>query len=115
MLGTVAADLHHMVSGSEGERRRQARVPCTVSVLLQAGNLYGQGHLADLAPDGVRVQSRLQTESGDAVQIRFETPEGQKIELTGSVIWSTAAEFGVRIDQNSEAYLSFAESLSWLD
>ncbi len=59
--------------GSNPERRRQPRVPCTVSVLLQAENVYGQGHLADLAPDGVRVQSRLQTERGDAVSVRYSS------------------------------------------
>ena len=112
MLGTVAADLHHMVSGSEGERRRQARVPCTVSVLFQAGEVCGHAQLTDLTPDGVCVRSVLQPEGGSTVRIRFETPEGEKVELTGRVAWSTAAEFGVRIDRNSEAYLSFVESSS---
>ncbi len=98
--------------GSNPERRRQPRVPCKVTVLLQAGNLYGSAHLADLTPDGVRVWSALQPERGNGVRIRFETPEGQKVELSGSVVWSTAAEFGVRIEQSNEAYLSFVEILS---
>ncbi len=118
-LGTVAADLPGMSdSASEGsnpERRRQPRVPCIVTVLLQAGNLYGSAHLADLTPDGVRVFSALQPESGDAVRIRFETPEGQKAELAGSVVWTTAFEFGVRIDDRNEAYQSLVEILSSLD
>ncbi len=71
--------------------------------------------LADLTPDGVRVLSALRPERGDAVRIRFETPEGQKVELTGSVVWSKAWEFGVRIDRNNEAYLSFVEILNSLD
>ena len=77
--------------------------------------MCGQGHLADLATDGVRVLSALKTQLGDAVSIRFETPEGQKVELTGSVVWSKAFEFGVHIDWNNEAYLSFVETLSSLD
>ena len=118
-LGTVAADPPGMSDsaskGSNPERRRQARVPYSVSAYFQAGTVCSYTRLADLTPGGVRIRSVLQPREGDAVRIRFETPEGQKVELTGSVVWSTAAEFGVRIDQNSEAYVSFAESLSWLD
>ncbi len=101
--------------GSNHERRRQPRVPCTVSVLLQAGSVCGQAQLADLTPDGVCVLSALQPERGGAVSIRFETPEGQKVELTGSVAWSTAAKFGLRIDKSNEAYLGLVEVLSSLD
>ena len=101
--------------GSNPERRRQRRVPCTVDVLFQAGMACGHAHLADLSPDGVCVRSVLQPERGDAVSIRFETPEGQKAALTGSVVWSKASEFGVRIDDRNEAYLSLVESLSSLD
>ena len=107
-----------MVSGSEGsrpERRCQARVPCSVSVLFQAGEECGQAQLTDLTPDGVCVRSTLQPEGGSTVRIRFETPEAEKVELTGSVAWGTAVEFGVRIDQSNEAYLSFVEILSSLD
>ena len=101
--------------GSKPEPRRQTRVPCAVSILFQAGNVCGHAQLSDLTRDGVRVLSPPRPETGDGVRIRFETPEGQKVELSGSVVWSTAAEFGVRIDQNNEAYLSFVETLSSLD
>ncbi len=117
-LGTAVADLRGMSdSGAEGSNpeRRYPRVSCAVSVLFQAGIVCGHAHLADLSPDGVRVLSALRQERGDGVRIRFETPEGQKVELTGSVVWSTAAEFGVSIDWNNEAYLSFVETLSSLD
>ncbi len=105
-------------SGSEGsnpERRRQIRVPRIAEVLFQTGRVRGFAHLADLNTEGVRIQSVLQPGEGDAVRIRFETPDGQKVELTGGVVWSTAVEFGVRIDNKDEAYLSFVESLSSLD
>ena len=101
--------------GSNPERRRQPRVLCTVSVLFQAGNVCGHALLVDLTSDGVRVRSPLQPEAGNAVRVRFETPEGQKVELTGSVVWSAAMEFGVRIDNRNDAYLSFVEGLSSLD
>ena len=74
--------------------------------------MCGHAHLADLTREGVCVRSALQPERGDAVGIRFETPEGLKVELTGSVVWSTAAEFGVHLSQTDEAYRSFLESLS---
>ena len=103
-------------SASQGsERRRQPRVPCTVSVLLQAGTVKGPAHLADLSPDGVCILSYLKPETGDAVCIRFETPARQKCELTGSVAWSTAEKFGVRLDQSNEAYLELVEILNSLD
>ncbi len=104
-------------SGAEGSNpeRRYPRVPCAVSVLFQAGNVCGHAQLADLTPDGVRVRSPLQPERGNAVRISFKPPEGQKVELTGSVVWSAAVEFGVRIDNRDEAYLSFVETLSSLD
>ncbi len=101
--------------GSNPERRRQPRVPCIAEVLFQVGKVCRYAHLADLSTEGVRVQSVLQPGEGDAVRIRFETPDGQKVELTGGVVWSTAVEFGVRIDNKDEAYLSFVESLSSLD
>jgi hypothetical protein len=102
-------------SASEGsipEQRGQTRVRCAVSVLFQAGSVCGHAKLADLTRDGVRVLSPLRPERGDGVRIRFETPEGEKVELSGSVVWSTAAEFGVRIEQSNEAYLGFVEILS---
>ncbi len=79
--------------------------------------MCGHAHLTDLNPDGVCVRSALQPSEGDRVRIRFrfETPEGQKVELTGSVIWSKDSEFGVRIDQDNEAYLSFLESRGSFD
>ena len=86
-----------------------------VSVLLQTGDLCGHGHLTDLTPDGVRVRSALRPERGNAVRIRFGTPEGRNVELTGGVVWSAGVEFGVRIDKMDEAYLSFVETLSSLD
>ncbi len=82
---------------------------------LPATYFVGHAQLADLTPDGVRVLSTLQPEGGDAVRIRFETPEGQKVELTGGVVWSKAMEFGVRIEVRDEAYVNFLESLSSLD
>ena len=99
---------------SEGSspKRRCLRMRCAVTILFQTGTVYGQGHLADLSPDGVRVVSALRQESGDGIRIRFTTPEGQKIELAGNVVWSRAGEFGVCIVQSDEAYLSFVESLS---
>ncbi len=101
--------------GSNPERRRQPRVACIVIVLLQAGNVRGHAHLKDLSPDGVHVLSDLQPERGDTVLIGFETPEGQKVGLTGSVVWSKDSEFGVRIDLRNEAYQSLVEILSSLD
>ncbi len=86
-----------------------------VSVLLQAGEVCGHGHLTDLTPGGVRVRSALRPERGDTVRIRFGTPKGRNVELTGGVVWSVGVEFGVRIDKSNEAYLSFVETLSSLD
>ncbi len=118
-LGTVAADPSSMrdcaSKGSKPQRRREPRLPCMVSVLLQAGDVCGHGHLADLTPGGVRVQSALRPERGDTVRIRFGTPEGRNVELTGGVVWSAGVEFGVRIDQMDQGYLSFVETLSSLD
>ncbi len=118
-LGTVAADLSGMrdsaSEGSNPERRRQPRVACIVTVLLQAGNVSDRAHLADLSPEGVHVLSALQPGRGYIVRISFETPEGHKVELTGSVIWSKDSEFGVRVDDRNEAYQSLVEILSSLD
>ncbi len=101
--------------GSNSERRRQPRVSCAVTVLCQAGNVSARARLTDLTPDGVSVRSDLQPEKGNAVRISFKPTEGQKIELTGVVVWSAAVEFGVRIDNRDEAYLSFLDTLSSLD
>ena len=118
-LGTVAADLPGMSDsaseGSNSERRSQPRVPCSVTVFIQAESLHGSAHLADLSSDGFRVVSALQPKRGEAVRMRCETPEGQEVQLTGSVVWSTATEFGVHIDLRNEAYLSAVEILNSLD
>ncbi len=117
-LGTVAADLPGMSDsaseGSNSERRSQPRVPCSVTVFIQAESLHGSAHLADLSSDGFRLVSALQ-QRGEAVRMRCETPEGQEVHLTGRVVWSTATEFGVHIDLRNEAYLSSVEILSSLD
>ncbi len=47
--------------------------------------MCANAQLADLSPLGdVRVLSALQPEGGDAVSIRFETLEEQKVEVAGA-------------------------------
>lgn len=108
------------VSESRRNRRRHRRVARRISVLVESGGRYFQGSIKNLSKYGVFVRSSVLPEPGAEVHLKFETIEGSKIEVTGTVRWTTAglprddaqSGFGVLLESPTEAYLSFFSSLA---
>jgi hypothetical protein len=114
------ADDTRPVAVADSTRRKHKRIAKRISALINADGTYGQGHIKNLSKLGLFVRSRLMPEPGTPVEIRFETFEGGKVEVSGIVRWTTAGlgrddvapGFGVRIEGPSDEYVEFFASLA---
>jgi len=108
------------VGKSGKERRRHRRIAKRLSVLIESGGSYSQGHIKNLSKTGMLVRSSLLPEPGAEVRLKFETLEGHKIEVSGRVRWTTAglpkdevqSAFGVLFEAPGEDYLEFFATLA---
>ena len=98
-------------------RRTVVRIPATYKIA--AG--IGSGHIKSVTPGGIffRTETPLPV-SGEPVKVIFLDLFGGKIEVSGTVGWTTAQldpakqakpGFGMQIDQPSAEYLEFYEQL----
>jgi hypothetical protein len=101
------------------ERRRLKRFVQKIPVRFQTGTLRGQGSVGNLHQEGMFIQSHVLPERYSEVTISLGTPEGGKIEVFGSVRWTTTDSplrgkgtgFGVQLHHVGEDYLRFFERL----
>jgi hypothetical protein len=101
------------------ERRRLKRIVKRIPVRFQAESLRGEGHIKNLTQEGIFVRSDVLPEAGESISVRFDAPQGRKIEIEGVVRWTTAqfpdrdvrTGFGVRLHRVDEEYLRFFESI----
>ena len=107
--------------GKSGKnRRRHRRIAKRLSVLIESGGSYSQGHIKNLSKTGVYVRSTLLPEPGAEIRLKFETITGQKIEVSGRVRWTTAglpkedgqSGFGVVFESVGDDYLEFFSELA---
>jgi len=105
---------------SQVERRRLKRFVERVGVQFQAGKLRGQGFVRNLSKEGLFVRAERLPEPGVPISICIEMADGHKVELMGSVRWTTAQlprsreakpGFGVRLDSDTQAYRELFEAL----
>ena len=82
--------------------------------------MHGNGHIKNLNLEGLFVRSDTLPAKGDAVSVIFFVPDGTKVEVSGTVRWTTAQlansedvkpGFGMHIDQQNDVYLEFYERL----
>lgn len=101
------------------ERRKLKRVVKRIPIRFETGGLRGQGHIKNLSREGLFIRSHLLPAPGDMVCVVFGAPNGQKVEIIGTVRWTTAQlqnsdappGFGVRIDQPGPDFREFYESI----
>jgi hypothetical protein len=87
---------------------------------FETASVKSGGYVKNLSKEGLFVRSDVLPMPGDAVTVRFETPEGRKLELAGVVRWTTAqigdpehvkGGFGVQLDAEDGDWASFFEEV----
>ncbi len=100
------------------ERRRLERTVGRVLATFETDAGIGTGYIKNVTKDGVFLRSQTGTlpVSGEPVNVIFLDLFGRKIEVSGTVRWTTAqldpaeqakAGFGMQIDSPSDEYLEF--------
>ncbi len=109
-----------MSDSGHPERRRLRRVVKRIPVWFVCGTLQGDGHVRNLSKEGLFLCTEVMPEAGDMVQVLIKRENGTKVELIGSVRWTTEAVpersegypgFGIRLEPVTDDYRDFFESL----
>ena len=110
------------------ERRRLKRHVDRVQVYFQSGRTQGRGYIRNLSKGGLFIRAESLPAPGAPVALTIELPSGIKVDLNGTVRWTTAElngtpqalgepavpvrpGFGVRIESDSARYRELFESL----
>ncbi len=105
---------------AKSEKRRLKRTVRRIPVTFASGATHGNGHIKNLSQEGLFLRTDTLPASGDLVSAVLFVPDGGKIEVFGTVRWTTAQlavsedvkpGFGMHIDQRNDAYLQFYEHL----
>ena len=107
---------------SEQDSRTEiARIPVRrIMRPLLAGfatpSVRARGQVVNLSHFGMFIASDALPESGESIKLAFEDGSGMKLEVQGTVRWTTADDdevsgFGLRIHQPPEAYTEFCDAL----
>lgn len=109
-----------MSSAVRPERRRLRRIVKRIPAFFMCGPINGEGHVKNLTKEGVFVRTERLPEPGSTVQVLIK-PEGyEKIEVAGTVRWTTAQlpegtcaqpGFGLRIEPVPAPFREFFEAL----
>lgn len=100
------------------ERRRLKRVYHRIPAWFKAGNIRGEGHVKNLCKEGLFVRTANLPEPGSDVRVVMEAHGGDKVEVNGTVRWTTAQlppeehaqpGFGVLISPVPESFRAFFE------
>ena len=91
-----------------------------IPVRFSTNSVKADGHIKNLSKEGVFVRANVLPFPGDHISIRFESRQGSKLEILGTVRWTTAQindpeitqpGFGVQLDQKSPDYDAFFEEV----
>ncbi len=103
------------------ERRRLKRMVQRIPARFKAGAIKGQGHIKNISRAGVFVRADALPDPGSPVHILFMDRAQRKIEVSGTVRWTTdqlpdvtpdtPKGFGVLLDEPSPAFLDFFETI----
>ncbi len=109
-----------MTGQTKADKRRLKRTVTRIPAVFAGGASHGNGHIKNLSLGGLFLRTDTLPVTGDVVSVIFFIPDGNKVEVSGTVRWTTAKldpaqrarpGFGMRIDQHSLAYLGFYEEL----
>jgi hypothetical protein len=102
------------------ERRRLRRILKRIPAAFEAGKMRGKGHIKNVSKEGLFVRTTSLPNAGAPVRVVFHDRQGSKIEVRGTVRWTTAqlpAEekakpgFGVYIPRGNDAFDEFFEQI----
>ena len=102
------------------ENRRLTRTVARIPASFAAGNVHGNGHIKNMSQGGLFLRTDTLPKKGDQVSVVFFVPDYSKIEVSGTVRWTTAQlknsneakpGFGMQIEEQAEEYLLFYEQL----
>jgi len=92
----------------------------SIRAAFEAGELRGVGHVKNISKGGIFLRSEILPQPGHEVRVLFHDRAGNKIELHGTVRWTTAQlgvgadarpGFGVQFSQVDGAFREFYEEL----
>ena len=98
------------------ERRKLRRVLKRIPAAFEAGQLRGKGHIKNVSKEGLFLRTSMLPSVGDDVRVIFHDRTGSKIEVRGTVRWTTQQlpkadkakpGFGVHIPRGNEAFDEF--------
>jgi len=102
------------------ERRRLRRVMKRIPAAFEAGKLRGKGHIKNISKEGLFVRTDVLPVAGAAVRVVFHDRHGSKVEVRGTVRWTTAQlgpeekaipGFGVYVEPGNEEFHEFFEGI----
>ena len=102
------------------ERRRLRRVMKRIPAAFEAGKLRGKGHIKNISKEGLFVRADVLPAAGAPVRIVFHDRQGSKIEVRGTVRWTTQQlppeekakpGFGVYIERGNDEFNDFFEGI----
>ena len=102
------------------ERRRLRRILKRIPAAFEAGKLRGKGHIKNVSKEGLFVRTSALPNTGASVRVVFHDRHGSKIEVRGTVRWTTAQlppdekakpGFGVYIPRGNDAFDEFFEQI----
>ena len=101
------------------ERRKLKRIVKRIPAFFISGSLHGDGYIKNLSREGLFMRTDNLPEPEEPVQILIKSSDGRKIEVNGTVRWTTAqfpgreehAGFGMHVDPLTDAYRDFYQNL----
>jgi hypothetical protein len=91
----------------------------SIRAAFEAGELRGVGHLKNISKEGLFLRSEILPQPGSEIRILFHDRSGNKIELHGTVRWTTAQlqepdarpGFGIQFSKVDTAFRDFYEEI----
>ncbi len=85
---------------------------------FEAGDVCGSGHIARVSREGMFFSAETLPQTGSDVRVVFSDRDGNKIEVFGSVRWTTAecedhpdTGFGMHIERTNPEFQDFYEEI----
>src|SRR5262245_49448353 len=98
------------------ERRKLRRILKRIPAAFESGTLRGKGHIKNVSKEGLFLRTVTLPGVGDYVRVLFHDRNGTKIEVLGTVRWTTAQlptsskakpGFGLHIPRGNEDFDDF--------
>jgi Tfp pilus assembly protein PilZ len=96
------------------------RIQTALQTRFEAGPVKASGEIGNVGQGGLFVATPSIPETGEKVELRFEEPGGQRVEVAGVVWWTTDCQevpggqppgFGVRLVNAGETYRELLRQL----